>query len=94
MTFKEKKELLGLIDEYYWCQKDKRDKGDDTLYIFIDIWKFEDFSQLFRQNYPSLFADEGIECYWKGTYICIPNFDYVLDFIGLSEEEIYEMFEK
>ena len=43
MTFKEKKELLGLIDEYYWYKKDKRDKGD-TLCIFIDIWKFEDFS--------------------------------------------------
>ena len=87
MTFKEKKELLCLIDEYYWCKKDKRDKGDT-----LDIWKFEDFSQLFIQNYPSLFADDGIECYWKGTYICIPNFDYVLNFIGLSEEEIHEMF--
>lgn len=85
MTFKEKKELLGLIDEFYWHKK-------DTLCIFINIWKFEDFSQLFRQNYPSLFADDGIECYWKGTYVCIPNFDYVLDFIGLSEEEIHEMF--
>ena len=68
-------------------------KGD-ALYIFIDLWNFEEFSQLFRQKHPSLFDDEGIECYWKGSYVCIPDFDDVLDYIGLSEEEMYEMFEK
>lgn len=90
MTFKEKKELLDLIDEYHWYKRDRV----DTLYIFIDLWNFEEFSQLFRQKHPSLFDDEGIECYWKGSYVCIPDFDDVLDFIGLSEEEMYEMFEK
>ena len=91
MTFKEKKELLDLIDEYHWYMRGSK---DDTLYIYIYIWNFEDFSQLFRQKYTSLFDDEGIECYWKGSYVCIPDFDDVLDFIGLSEEEMYEMFEK
>lgn len=90
MTFKEKKELLDMIDEYHWY---KGDKGD-TLYIFIDLWNFEEFSQMFRQKHPSLFDYEDIECYLKGSYVCIPDFDDVLDFIGLSEEEMYEMFEK
>jgi hypothetical protein len=93
MTFKEKKELLNLIDEYHWNKRDRGAKGD-TLYIFIDLWNFEEFSQLFREKHPSLFDDEGIECYWKGSYVCIPDFDDVLDYIGLSEEEMYEMFEK
>lgn len=93
MTFKEKKELLDLIDEYHWFKRDIGAKRD-TLYIFIDLWDFEEFSQLFRQKHPSLFDDDGIECHWKGYYVCIPDFDDVLDYIGLSEEEMYEMFEK
>ena len=55
---------------------------------------FDELSKFFREKHPSLFDDDGIECYWKGSYICIPNFEDVLDFIGLSEEEIHEMFEE
>ena len=96
LTFKEKKELLDLISEHHWYESGRGGRGTngDTLYIFIDLWNFEEFSQVFRQKHHSLFDDEGIECYWKGSYVCIPDFDDVLDFIGLSEEEMYEMFEK
>ena len=90
MTFKEKKTLLNLINEFHWyTTRDGR-----YLYVFIDLWNFDDFSKYFREKHPSLFDDNGIECYWKGSYICIPNFEDVLDFIGLSEEEIHEMFEE
>ena len=36
MTFKEKKTLLDLIDEFHWyTTKDGR-----SLYVFIDLWDF------------------------------------------------------
>ena len=90
MTFKEKKTLLDLIDEFHWyTTKDGR-----SLYVFIDLWDFDELSKYFREKNPSLFDDDGIECYWKGSYICIPNFEDVLDYIGLSEEEVHEMFEE
>ena len=90
MTFKEKKTLLDLIDEFHWyTTRDGR-----SLYVFIDLWDFDDFSKFFREKHPSLFDDEGIECSWKGSYICIPNFEDVLEYIGLSEEEVHEMFEE
>lgn len=90
MTFKEKKTLLDLIDEFHWyTTSDGR-----TLYVFIYLWDLDEFSKLFREKHPSLFDEDGIECHWKGSYICIPNFEDVLDFIGLSEDEIHEMFEE
>lgn len=90
MTFKEKKNLLDLIDEFHWYEEGKK----RVLYVFIDMWDLEEFSKFFREKYPSLFDDEGIECNWKGSYVCIPYFDDVLDYIGLSKEEIHEMFEE
>lgn len=90
MTLEEKNTLLDLINEFHWyATRDGR-----CLYVFIDLCDFEEFSKYFREKHPSLFDDDGIECYWKGSYICIPNFEDVLDFIGLSEEEIHEMFEE
>lgn len=90
MTLEEKNTLLDLINEFHWYTT-----GDGRcLYVFIDLWNFDDFSKYFREKHPSLFDDDGIECYWKGSYVCIPNFDDVLDYIGLSEEEVHEMFEE
>ena len=90
MTFKEKKTLLDLIDEFHWVAEGK----GRTLYVFIDLWDLDEFSRFFRGKHPSLFDEEGVACSWKGSYVCIPNFEDVLDFIGLSEEEIHEMFEE
>lgn len=90
MTFKEKNTLLNLIDEFRWVAEEK----GRTLYVFIDMWDLNEFSKFFREKHPSLFDDEGVACSWKGSYVCIPNFEDVLDYIGLSEEEVYEMFEE
>lgn len=90
MTFKEKKTMLDLITEFHWV---KNEKGV-SLYVFINLWEFNEFSKFFLKMHLSLFNEEGIKCHWKGSYVCIPNFDDVLDFIGLSEEEMHEMFEE
>lgn len=90
MTFKEKKTLLDLIDEFHWYKEGKK----RVLYVFINLWDLEEFSKRFQEKHPSLFDEEGIECHWKGSYVCIPNFEDTLEYIGLSEEEIYEMFEE
>lgn len=85
MTFKQKKDLLNLIDEYHWYE--------DNLYVFIMRYELCDFMKLF-DNHPTLFDDDGVDVVWKGSYMCIPNFQEVLDYIGLEEEEIKEMFEE
>ena len=90
MTFKEKKTLLDLIDEFHWFDDGKRRE----LCVYVYLWDFDDLSKFFREKHSSLFDDDGIECYWKGSYVCIPEFDDILDYIGLSEEEINEMFEE
>ena len=90
MTFKEKKTILDLIDEFHWYTNDR----GCSLYVFINLWDFREFSKFFEEKHPSIFDEEGIECVWKGSYCCIPNFDDMLDYIGLSEEEIHEMFEE
>lgn len=90
MTFKEKNTLLNLIDEFHWVAEGE----GRTLYVFINLWDLEEFSKFFREKYQSLFNEEGVACNWKGSYVCIPNFEDVLDYIGLSEEEVYEMFEE
>lgn len=90
MTFKEKKTMLDLIEEFHWVKNEK----DVSLYVFINLWEFNEFSKFFLKKHSSLFDDEGIECHWKGSYVCIPNFDDVLDYIGLSEEKVHEMFEE
>lgn len=90
MTFKEKKNLLDSIDEFHWYEEGKK----RVLYVFIDLWDFDDFSKFFREKHLSLFDENGVACSWKGSYICIPYFDDVLDYIGLSTEEIHEMFEE
>lgn len=90
LRFKEKKALMDLIDKFCWV---KNVKGV-SLYVFIDLWDFYDLSKYFREKHPSLFDNGGIEYHGKGSYICIPNFEDVLDSIGLSEEEVHEMFEE
>lgn len=90
MKYKQIKELLDLISEYHWY-------GNDTmnlsLYVFVDHYNMSDFMRLFN-DYPSLFDDEGIEMRWKGSYVCISDFDEVLGNVGLDIDEIKEIFDK
>lgn len=84
MTFKQKKDLLNLIDEYQW--------HEDNLYVFIMYYELPDFMKFF-ENYNTLFDDDGVDVVWRGNYMCIPNFQEVLDYIGIEEEEIKAMFD-
>ena len=89
MTFKDKKNLLDLIDEFHWYKENDK----DTLYVFVNIWDMQEFAELFKRTHPGVFDEEGIECVWKGSYVCFPHFDDVLCFF-LEEEEVKEMFEE
>lgn len=89
MTFKEKYTLLGLIGEFHWDGTDK-----EHLYVFVNHYNMPDFMKFFDGKSRSLFEEDGVECVWRGDYMCFPNFEDVLHFIGLSEEEVHEMFEE
>lgn len=85
MTFKQKRDLLNLINEYHW--------SGDELYVCIMYDHLSLFMRFF-DNHPTLFDDDGIDVVWRGNYMCIPNFQEVLDYIGIEEEEIKAMFEE
>lgn len=88
LKFREKQSLLLLIDEYHWH---KGSRGEDHLYIFVSCHNMESFMRYFS-TFPFLFDDEGIEIVWKGLYVCIPDFEQILDRIGESWEDIRDMF--
>lgn len=90
MKYKQIKELLDLIGEYHWYGNDTNNL---SLYVFVDHYNMSDFMRLFN-GYPSLFDDEGIEMRWKGSYVCISDFDEVLGNVGLDIDEIKEIFDK
>ena len=91
MRFKEKLTLLDLIAEFHWNLIETNKK---SLYVFVDYYNLSEFMKFFSNMSNSLFDDEGVECSWKGDYMCFPHFEDVLEFLGLSEEEIKEMFEE
>ena len=53
-----------------------------------------DFMKFFYGKSISLFEEDGVECVWRGDYMCFPNFEDVLEYLDLSEEELHEMFEE
>lgn len=91
LRFKEKKALMDLINEFHWYLESN---GKKSLYVFVDYYDMPDFMKFFSDSHPSLFDDEGIDMKWKGSYMCIPNFDNILEYIGESWEDINEMFEE
>ena len=89
MKYSEIQEMLKLIGEFHWH---KNRNGKEELYVFIEYYNVADFMRLFSAKHPSLFDEEGVLMHWKGTYLCIPNFDDVLDFCGIEENEMKEIF--
>ena len=82
--------MFALISEYHWYGNDT---SDLNLYVMIDHYQMSDFMCLFKE-YPTLFDDEGVEMRWKGNYVCIPNFEDVLGYIGWDIDEIKAFFDK
>lgn len=91
MTFKEKYTLIGLISEFHWSNTESNNK---TLYVFVDDYNLSEFMKFFSDKHRSLFDEDGVECVWRGDYMCFPHFEDTLEYIGLSEEEVHEMFEE
>ena len=91
LTFKQKNELLNLISEYHWYKD--YDTNKEYLIVCVDYYNVSDFIYFFR-SYKSLFDDDGIDMKMFDYYISVPYFDEILDYIGLEEQEIKEMFEE
>lgn len=90
MKYLKIKELLDSISEYHWYGNNT---SDLSLYVMIDYYNMSDFMRLFN-DYPTVFDDDGIEMRWKGDYVCIPDFDDVLKYVGLEMDEIKDIFDK
>lgn len=88
MTFREKKSIYDLIDEYHW--------ENDSLIIYIFHCNIQELLEFVFQNLDDSYEAEhgSIPMYADAMHICIENFDTVLSFMDLSEDEIKDMFEE
>lgn len=85
MKFREKMKLAESICEYHW--------ENGVLVVFVNDYEFESFMSVLKEH-NCLFDDEGIAAYLRNGYVCVPEFDNILEMLGLDIEEIKEMFEE
>lgn len=83
MNFKEKHELVNSIYDYVCVC--------DNLKIYIDKYQCADFVN-FMSRHKDKINLKKIKAYDHGLSIIIPDFNKVLEEVGLTESEILEMF--
>jgi hypothetical protein len=82
MNFKEKHKLVISIYKHVWY--------DDNLNVFIDKYNIGDFVIIMNHYNISL---KKLDAYNCGRFIIIKNFNKILKELGITDNEIFEMFE-
>lgn len=71
------------IDEFHW--------DGESLIVFVYAWNIVELCSLLGSTYLS---DNGVKCVLKDRYVAIPDFEYILEYFGLDEDDINEIFPK
>ena len=89
MKFREKFNLCTMIDEYQW--------HNNSLMVLVPLHSLEDFVRLSTKYLNEDFYAEhhgGIKMTVDDVHAWVEEFQNILEWMGCSQEEIEEMFEK
>lgn len=85
MKFRELHDLCNSICEYHW-------EGEE-LTVMVDDYMFDDFMKVLKKQ-RNILINEPVKAFICDGYVSIPEFEKLLEKMGVEHEEFKEIFEE